>query len=115
MAGRKKQIAGQLSLEALSAAPEEDRDEQVRQAGSGSLQDSEPNPVRPDSEPGRVLREAGGAGSGRLNVARNQSEEIVRYELLSPPETKDEEEYENPSIKEHLEFMAEVQRLREQL
>ncbi|WP_314216584.1 TnpV protein [Pseudarthrobacter equi] len=53
---------------------------------------------------------------GRLNAARNQAEEIVRYELLSPPETEDEEdEYENPSIKEHLEFMAEVQHLREQL
>ncbi|MFJ4210726.1 TnpV protein [Paenarthrobacter sp. NPDC089675] len=53
---------------------------------------------------------------GRLNAARNQAEEIVRYELLSPPETEDEEdEYENPSIKEHLEFMAEVQHIREQL
>ena len=52
---------------------------------------------------------------GRLNAARNQAEEIVRYDLLSPPETEDEEEYVNPSIQEHLEFMAEVQRLREQL
>jgi hypothetical protein len=53
---------------------------------------------------------------GRLNAARNQAEEIVRYDLLSPPETEDEEaEYENPAIKEHLEFMAEAQRLREQL
>ena len=53
---------------------------------------------------------------GRLNAAKNQAEEIVRYDLLSPPETEDEEdEYENPTIKEHLEFMAEVQRLREQL
>lgn len=53
---------------------------------------------------------------GRLNAARNQAEEIVRYDLLSPPETEDEEdEYVNPSIREHLEFMAEVQKLREQL
>ncbi|MEW1920739.1 TnpV protein [Pseudarthrobacter oxydans] len=53
---------------------------------------------------------------GRLNAAKNQAEEIVRYDLLSPPETEDEEdEYENPTIKEHLEFMAEMQRLREQL
>jgi hypothetical protein len=53
---------------------------------------------------------------GRLNAARNQAEEIVRYDLLSPPETEDEEdEYVNPSIQEHLEFMAEVQKLREQL
>jgi hypothetical protein len=53
---------------------------------------------------------------GRLNAARNQAEEIVRHDLLSPPETEDEEdEYVNPSIQEHLEFMAEVQKLREQL
>ena len=53
---------------------------------------------------------------GRLNAAKNQAEEIVRYDLLSPPETEDEEdEYENPTIKEHLEFMVEMQRLREQL
>ncbi|RNL51846.1 TnpV protein [Arthrobacter oryzae] len=53
---------------------------------------------------------------GRLNAARNQAEEIVRYDLLSPPESEDEEdEYVNPSIQEHLEFMAEVQKLREQL
>ncbi|MFF1831122.1 TnpV protein [Paenarthrobacter sp. NPDC058040] len=53
---------------------------------------------------------------GRLNAARGQAEEIVRYELLSPPETEaEEDEYESPSIKEHLEFMAEAQRLREQL
>jgi hypothetical protein len=54
---------------------------------------------------------------GRLNSARNQAEEIVRYDLLSPPETEDgdEDEEVNPAIKEHLEFMAEVQQIREQL
>jgi hypothetical protein len=52
---------------------------------------------------------------GRLNAARNQAEEIVRYDLLSPPETEDEDEEVNPAIKEHLEFMAEVQQIREQL
>ena len=56
MAGRKKQIDGQLSFEARWAAPEEDRSEQVRQAGTGILEGSEPNSLQPDSEPGRVLR-----------------------------------------------------------
>jgi hypothetical protein len=50
-----------------------------------------------------------------LNAARNQAEEMVRYDLLSPPETEDEDEEVNPAIKEHLEFMAEVQQIREQL
>lgn len=52
---------------------------------------------------------------GRLNAARNQAEEIVRYELLSPPETEDEDEYENPSIKEYLEWKAKAEELRQQL
>ncbi len=53
---------------------------------------------------------------GRLNAARNQAEEIVRYELLSPPEMEGEEdEYENPSIKEYLDWKAEAEELRRQL
>jgi hypothetical protein len=53
---------------------------------------------------------------GRLNAARNQAEELVRNELLSPPETEDEEdEYVNPSIQEYLDSMAEADKLREQL
>ncbi|AOY74236.1 hypothetical protein ARZXY2_4737 (plasmid) [Arthrobacter sp. ZXY-2] len=53
---------------------------------------------------------------GRLNAARGQAEEIVRYELLSPPETEDEEdEYVNPSIQEYLDSMREVDKIREQL
>ncbi|MET3370642.1 UNVERIFIED_CONTAM: hypothetical protein ABIE34_003919 [Jeotgalibacillus campisalis] len=55
---------------------------------------------------------------GRLNAARNQAEEIVRYDLLSPPETEgedEEDEYVNPSIQEYLDSMREVDKLREQL
>lgn len=53
---------------------------------------------------------------GRLNAARNQAEEIVRHDLLSPPETEDEEdEYVNPSIQEYLNSMAEIDKMREQL
>lgn len=55
---------------------------------------------------------------GRLNAARNQAEEIVRYDLLSPPETEGEDEeyeYVNPSIQEYLDSMREVDKLREQL
>ncbi|WP_354174282.1 TnpV protein [Arthrobacter sp. UYEF36] len=53
---------------------------------------------------------------GRLNAAKNQAEEIVRYDLLSPPETEGEEdEYVNPSIQEYLDSMGEIDKLRQQL
>lgn len=55
---------------------------------------------------------------GRLNAAKNQAEEIVRYDLLSPPETEgedEEDEHVNPSIQEYLNSMAEIDKLRQQL
>ncbi|UUL78006.1 TnpV protein (plasmid) [Pseudarthrobacter sp. Fe7] len=55
---------------------------------------------------------------GRLNAARNQAEEIVTYDLLSPPETEDEDgedEAVNPSIQQYLDSMAEIDKLRQQL
>jgi hypothetical protein len=52
---------------------------------------------------------------GRLNAARNQAEEIVRYELLSPPETEDEDENINPELQRYLNSMAEAEELRQQL
>ncbi|MEI2279572.1 TnpV protein [Paenarthrobacter ilicis] len=52
---------------------------------------------------------------GRLNAARNQAEEIVRYELLSPPETEDEDENVNPELQRYLNSMAEAEELRQQL
>ncbi|MFF2347558.1 TnpV protein [Pseudarthrobacter sp. NPDC058119] len=53
---------------------------------------------------------------GRLNAAKSQAEEIVRYDLLSPPETEDEEDEKvNPSIREYLDSMAEIDKLRQQL
>ncbi|MDJ0321958.1 TnpV protein [Pseudarthrobacter sp. PS3-L1] len=52
---------------------------------------------------------------GRLNASRNQAEEMVGEELLSPPEIEDEDDYVSPSIKEHLRFMAEMQQLREEM
>ncbi|BCW42731.1 hypothetical protein StoSoilB3_42660 (plasmid) [Arthrobacter sp. StoSoilB3] len=52
---------------------------------------------------------------GRLNAARNQAEEIVRYELLSPPETEDEDENVNPELQRYLNLMAEAEELRQQL
>lgn len=52
---------------------------------------------------------------GRLNAARNQAEEIVRNELLSPPETEDEEENVNPGIQEYLEWKAQTEELRREL
>ncbi|MEO3935023.1 TnpV protein [Micrococcaceae bacterium Sec7.4] len=52
---------------------------------------------------------------GRLNAARNQAEEIVRYDLLSPPETEDEDENVNPDLQRYLESMEEAEQLRQQL
>ncbi|WP_284986824.1 TnpV protein [Arthrobacter sp. fls2-241-R2A-172] len=52
---------------------------------------------------------------GRLNAARNQAEEIVRYELLSPPETEEEDENVNPELQRYLNSMAEAEELRQQL
>ncbi|QOT19948.1 TnpV protein [Paenarthrobacter sp. YJN-5] len=52
---------------------------------------------------------------GRLNAARNQAEEIVRYDLLSPPETEDEDENVNPELQRYLNSMAEAEELRQQL
>lgn len=52
---------------------------------------------------------------GRLNAARNQAEEIVRYDLLSPPETEDEDENVNPGLQQYLDSMAAAEDLRQQL
>ena len=52
---------------------------------------------------------------GRLNAARNQAEEIVSHELLSPPETEDEDENVNPELQQYLNSMAEAEELRRQL
>ena len=52
---------------------------------------------------------------GRLNAAKNQAEEIVSQDLLSPPETEDEEENVNPELQQYLESMAEAEELRRQL
>jgi hypothetical protein len=52
---------------------------------------------------------------GRLNAARNQAEELVRNELLSPPETEDEDENVNPQLQQYLDSMAEAEDLRRQL
>ena len=52
---------------------------------------------------------------GRLNAARNQAEELVRNELLSPPETEDEDENVNPQLQQYLDSMAEADDLRRQL
>ncbi len=52
---------------------------------------------------------------GRLNAARNQAEEFVRNELLSPPETEDEDENVNPELQQYLDSMAEAEELRRQL
>lgn len=52
---------------------------------------------------------------GRLNAAKNQAEEIVSHELLSPPETEDEDENVNPELQQYLNSMAEAEDLRRQL
>ncbi|MBO0910110.1 helicase [Arthrobacter sp. zg-ZUI122] len=59
--GRKRnQVDGQASLDAfLFAAPEEVRDEQVRQVRSGDVANDGTEAVRPDSGPGGVVPESG--------------------------------------------------------
>ena len=53
---------------------------------------------------------------GRLNAAKNQAEEIVSHDLLSPPETdEDEEENVNPELQQYLDWKAEAEELRRQL
>nr|AXV46586.1 hypothetical protein pA58H2_p40 [Arthrobacter sp.] len=54
---------------------------------------------------------------GRLTSAKNQAEEIVRAEMLTPPpEDQEEPEEDEPSILgEHLEFMKEMKVLQRDL
>jgi hypothetical protein len=48
---------------------------------------------------------------GRLNAARLQAEEIVRADLLAPPEIEDEDENVNPDLQDWLDRQAELDRL----
>jgi hypothetical protein len=52
---------------------------------------------------------------GRLRAVRNQAEEYVGHELLSPPETEEDEENEDPDLQQYLGWKREAEQLRQQL
>ncbi|EMY32804.1 hypothetical protein D477_018219 [Arthrobacter crystallopoietes BAB-32] len=52
---------------------------------------------------------------GRLNAAKLQAEEIVRADLLAPPEIEDEDENVNPDLQDWLDWKAEAEKLRLQM
>jgi hypothetical protein len=52
---------------------------------------------------------------GRLRAARNQAEEYVGRELLSPPETEEDEENADPDLQQYLDWKREAEQLRQQL
>jgi hypothetical protein len=52
---------------------------------------------------------------GGLRAARNQAEEYVGRELLSAPETEEDEENANPDLQQYLDWQREAEQLRQQL
>ena len=52
---------------------------------------------------------------GRLRAARNQAEEYVGRELLSPPEIEEDEENADPDLQQYLDWKREAEQLRQQL
>jgi hypothetical protein len=52
---------------------------------------------------------------GRLRAARNQAEEHVSHDLLSPPETEEDEENADPDLQQYLDWKREAEQLRQQL
>jgi hypothetical protein len=52
---------------------------------------------------------------GRLRAARNQTEEYLGHELLSPPETEEDEENADPDLQQYLDWKREAEQLRQQL
>jgi hypothetical protein len=52
---------------------------------------------------------------GRLRAARNQAEEYVSHDLLSPPEIEENEENVNPDLQQYLDWKREAEQLRQQL